>query len=67
MAPENINEAIIDFLNSASTTKRLTRCNCGTMREHRKTTLFYNGQRWEAELPVCPNCSGPPVVPTHDA
>jgi hypothetical protein len=67
MAPENLNGTIIDFLNSASTTKKLTRCICGTMREHRETTFFYNGQSWEAELPVCPNCSGPRLAPTHDA
>lgn len=67
MAPEDLNQAVIDFLNSARTTKKLTRCSCGVMREHQKTKFFYNGQSWEVELPVCPKCSATSVTHVADA
>jgi hypothetical protein len=67
MAPETLNQAIIEFLNSASAHNKLARCNCGAAREYRKTTFFYDGKSWQVELPVCPKCTPVSNVSPHDA
>jgi hypothetical protein len=68
MAPENLNQAVIDFLDSVKSAKRLTPCeDCGGVREYRKTTFFYDGKSWQVELPVCPRCSPVSNIPAHDA
>ncbi len=68
MEPTNLNQAIIEFLNSASSTKTpVTRCDCGAMMEKRRAAFFYNGKSWEVELPICMQCDPSSGVASHGA
>jgi hypothetical protein len=65
MEPATLHQSIVEFLNSPAMPH--TRCACGAMKENRETTFFYEGQRWELELPVCMKCNPSPVLVAHDA
>jgi hypothetical protein len=67
MAPENLNQAIIEFLSSATAAKRLACDSCGATQEYRRTTFLYDGTTWEVELPVCLKCNPLSGVTPHDA
>jgi len=57
MAPENLHESVLEFLDSErSLKKRIPRCHCGGTMEYQNTTFFYDGASWEVELPVCRKC-----------
>jgi hypothetical protein len=68
MGPETVHQSIIEFLNSARTNKATTtRCCCGAIMKEQTTTFFYDGQSWEVQLPICPDCRPAPRAPRHDA
>ncbi len=68
MVPETLHDSIVSFLNSNSSKKQVARCRCGAMMKPQKTTLFYDGQRWDVVLQVCSKCRPAPSVPiSHDA
>jgi uncharacterized protein with PIN domain len=60
-------QAIIEFLNNASTHPVTNRCpDCGSDLEYRECTFFYEGQTWEVPLPICIICCHPPQQPPTD-
>jgi hypothetical protein len=71
MAPDSVNESILEFLNSAKPSRRAgdtRRCACGSTMTRQNTTFFYNGQSWGVILRVCPKCHPAAHVPiSHDA
>ncbi len=68
MEPATLHQSIVEFLNSASSAKKVVaHCSCGAIMEHRKTNFFYEGQSWEVELPVCTQCKPVTRMPKHDA
>jgi hypothetical protein len=68
MGPATLHQSIVEFLNSASSAKKVdTHCICGAIMEHRKTNFFYEGQSWEVELPVCTRCNPVTRAPMYDA
>jgi hypothetical protein len=67
MAPNTLNQSLIEFLQTVSSTKELYRCTCGAIMQYRNTTFFYDGQNWEVQLPVCPACYPAEPVQSYDA
>jgi hypothetical protein len=68
MVPETLHDLIVGFLNSGSSKKQFAWCRCGAAIEHRKTTLFYDGRRWDIVLQVCLKCHPAASFPiSHDA
>ena len=58
MAAETLHQTILDFLNSASSAKtRPEVCRCGARMEFQNATFFFDGEAWEVELAVCPECN----------
>jgi hypothetical protein len=67
MAAATLRQAIVEFLDSASSTERqVTHGSCGTKISHQKTTFFFHGQSWVVELPICPACNPSPGLITHN-
>jgi hypothetical protein len=61
-------QAIIEFLNDASTHAAASSCpDCGSKLEYRDCTFFYEGQTWEVPLPICIICHPLQRLPTEDA
>ncbi len=68
MAPDTLHESILEFLNSAETSRRSvdTRCACGSVTIQQNTTFFFKGQSWKVILRVCLKCHPAKHVPTSD-
>jgi hypothetical protein len=71
MAPDSPHESILEFLNSAKSSRRAgdyryTRCACGATMTTQNTTFFYDGQSWKVILPICLKCYPVPDVPISD-
>jgi hypothetical protein len=63
-----LTQAIIEFLNYASTHATASSCpDCGSDLEYRDCTFFYEGQTWEVSLPICIICHPLRQLPTDDA
>jgi len=66
MSLPTLHQSIVEFLDSSSAPpRRVDRCACGAVMEHRETTFFYEGREWKIELPVCLKCASP--THAHDA
>jgi hypothetical protein len=68
MAPDSLHESILEFLNSAKSSRRAgdTRCACGSTMTPENATFFCDGQSWKVILPLCLQCHPAPRVPILD-
>lgn len=54
----NLNEAIVESLDSASNEPQPKKCYvCRAVMEYRDSVFFYNEKKWKVRLPVCPVCN----------
>jgi hypothetical protein len=59
--PGSLHAAIIKFLDSAETAKRIVCCpKCSSPVEYRASLLIFEGRSWNMALPVCPLCNAKP-------
>jgi hypothetical protein len=68
MAPDSPHESILEFLNSAKLSRRVspTRCACGSPMTKQKVTFFYDGQSWKVTFRVCLRCHPTKNVSSSD-
>ena len=59
--PESFHAAIIKFLDSAETAKRIACCPaCQSPVEYQVSWLIFEGRSWNMALPICPMCDAKP-------